>query len=326
LYSWGEVHSTFANSVIEPKPYFNQTHPNSEFEYRPNVPLLFYANDQIWDFCSHGKELVDQSSTIVIGINFSNGTLPKWTYPVLQGKMKAVIFQNTEKRDEFVKSSIGYEGVELITLFGAIDLNRFLPVLPATRKDRQPLVVLKHGLPDYRKYVTKESAGGGDKKHLWQHHFAKELDIDFYTRLLRDIKDIRFEFMEAHNELVNHFQNEPRMKFWKFDEIPVEEFLSRGHVYLHRMSNKWRDQYPRVVAEALAAGLPVLTEPRDGTYDRIRHGETGFHCVHYDEYLLALRTIIRKENTRLAMGMYAKDWARQNLDPEEWVRTLNRLL
>jgi len=326
LYSWGSVHSTFNGIKVEPKPFFNQTHPNSDFAYRDNVPLLFYANDQIWDFCNHGQELIDKSSAVVVGINFSNGTLPKWTYPAKQGKLKAVIFQNTEKRDEFIRSSIGYDGVELITLFGAIELEKFIDVLPPSRSGLEPLVVLKHGLPDYRKYVTRESAGGGDKKHLWQNNFVKEVDVDFYNRLLKDLRNVRFEFMEAHPEVVDSFANEPRMKFWKFDEIPVEVFLSRGHVYLHRMSNKWRDQYPRVVAEALAAGLPVITEPRDGTFDRVRHGETGFHCVHYDEYLLALKTLIRKENTRIAMGMYAKDWARQNLNPIEWVKTLNRLL
>ena len=116
------------------------------------------------------------------------------------------------------------------------------------------------------------------------------------------------------------------MVFHRWDSMPVTEFLRRGHVYLYRTSNMWRDQYPRVVAEALAAGLPVLTEPRDGTKDRVEHGDTGFHCVHFDEYLLALRTLKRKEDTRKAMGMNAKEWAKKNLDPKKWVSILEETL
>ena len=100
----------------------------------------------------------------------------------------------------------------------------------------------------------------------------------------------------------------------------------RGHIYLYRSSNKWRDQYPRVVAEALAAGLPVLSEPRDGTKDRIVHGVTGFYCCHYDEFLLNVRTLRRKTDLCYEMGNTAKQWAKKNLDPERWVEVIEGAL
>ena len=132
--------------------------------------------------------------------------------------------------------------------------------------------------------------------------------------------------MEAHKELVSFFDSEPRMVFHKWDSMDPKDFLKRGHVYLYRSSNAWRDQYPRVVAEALAAGLPVISEPRDGTKDRIVHGCSGFYATHYDEFLLHLKTLYRKENLRHAMGMYAKDWAKKNLDPIRWVEIITNLL
>jgi glycosyltransferase involved in cell wall biosynthesis len=88
----------------------------------------------------------------------------------------------------------------------------------------------------------------------------------------------------------------------------------------------WRDQYPRVVAEALAAGLPVLTEPRDGTKDRVIYGDTGFYCVDYDSFKLALSTFKRKEQARRSMGMFGKDDARINLNPQKWVSILSDIL
>ena len=144
--------------------------------------------------------------------------------------------------------------------------------------------------------------------------------------MLKDTKNTRFEFMEAHSELVNAFQNEPRMVFHKWNSMDVSDFLSRGHIYLYRTSNAWRDQYPRVVAEALAAGLPVLSEPRDGTKDRIVHGNTGFCCTHYDEFLLAVRTLRRKRDFCYKMGSAAKEWARKNLDPRTWIEVIEELL
>src|SRR5690606_32806971 len=100
----------------------------------------------------------------------------------------------------------------------------------------------------------------------------------------------------------------------------------RGHIYLYRTSNLWRDQYPRVVAEALAVGLPILSEPRDGTMDRIVHGSTGLYCIDYDAFASAIKLFKRKENLRKDMGKNAKIWARDNLDPKRWVEVLNGVL
>jgi len=290
------------------------------------VPLLFYANDQIGAFCKEAERVVEKSSAVIVGINYINSDLPKCRWLSKTGKLRGVIFQNTEKRDEFERDRIGFEDTEQVVLFGAIDLEKYLEVCVKKREEDEPFVVLKHCTADWRKYTTEKSAKTGDKIHLWQKNFTKEIDVKFYTRMLKDTKNTRFEFMEAHSELVNAFKNEPRMVFHKWNSMDVSDFLSRGHIYLYRTSNAWRDQYPRVVAEALAAGLPVLSEPRDGTKDRIVHGNTGFCCTHYDEFLLAVRTLRRKRDFCYKMGSAAKEWARKNLDPRTWIEVIEELL
>jgi glycosyltransferase involved in cell wall biosynthesis len=328
-----EVHSRYDDvEMTRDQNFCNHDRKEKLFHIGPmqdkmkkGLPLLLYGNDNVNAFIDLGINIVENSSLVIVGINFINGKLPnppEW----LADKLKAVIFQNEEKMMEFERDRIGLDHVEKIVLFGAIDLNKFVDILPESRKDGSKMIVLKHCKPDYRKYVTAESVGGGEKKHVWQKHFAKDTDVDMYKRFISDTSNIYFEFMQAHKELEEAFPNERRMKFWKWDEISVEEFLSRGHVYLYRTSNMWRDQYPRVVGEALAAGLPVITEPRDGTKDRVIHGDTGFHCVDYDQFKLALATFKRKEQARRSMGMYAKDWARINLDPKRWVEILDSIL
>jgi glycosyltransferase involved in cell wall biosynthesis len=183
-------------------------------------------------------------------------------------------------------------------------------------------------LSDYRKHITKESKGKGPKRRIWEKHFEKELDTKFYSRLLKDVKSVRFEFMETHKEIKEFFKNEDRVKCFGFDEIPVTEFLARGHVWLYRTSQLWEDNYPRVHAEALAAGLPCLVEPRYGTLERTKEnvGSVGYLCTHYDEFQLHLKTFLRKEKFRQDMGLAAKEYALNNLKPEKWIEVIEEAL
>ena len=286
------------------------------------LPLLFYANDQVGDFCDENQmgEVIGKSSAVIVGINYMNGKLPRCAWLSKSGKIKSIVFQNREKLEEFRRDAVGFDSVNLIPLFGAIDLDRLYEIPQARRKDNEPLVVLKHCKADFRKYVTSKSAGNGEKIHEWQKYSSKEEDKKFYARLLADCKfPIRFEFMEAHEELIAAFPDEPRMVFHKWDAMPVNDFLKRGHIYLYRTSNMWRDQYPRCVAEALAAGIPVLTEPRDGTADRVVFGDTGFYCMDYDQFLDSIKKLHRKEDYRYHMGYNAKEWAKKNLNPSRWI-------
>ena len=324
VYPWGSVNDKYKNLGLNIKDVSYEK--GMIDEVIPGIPLVFHANDCIWDFVKTGQEIVDKCSSLIIHINYCNGTLPKATWLASNKKLKAIIFQNEEKRKDFDRDAIGFEHVKRIVLFGAIELDKYLEVCTKPRQDKEELVILKHCVADYRKYLTKDSVGNGEKIHIWQKHLDKELDTKFYARLLKDTKDTRFEFMEAHDELEKEFKNEKRMKFYKWDEISVANFLRRGHIYLYRTSNMWRDNYPRVVGEALAVGLPILSEARDGTKDRIQYGDTGFYCADYDGYLYAIKLLQRKENYRQKMGQYAKDWARQNLNPNILIDSMEEVL
>ena len=319
FHPWDKVHANYKDAGVSEVSFKSG---RMATEMKRDVPLLFYANDQIFDFCENAKLEVENSSLVGIAINYVNGPLPKCEW-LLNGKLRAVFFQNEEKLGEF-RSDAGkvFDRVKLVIQPGAIDLERFMHIQVQKRDKNEPLVVLKHCVADYRKYVTKQSVASGNRIHVWQKKIVKEEDAVFYRRFLKKFSNMRFEFMEAHRELREAFPNEPRMVFHEWDAMPVETFLARGHVYLYRTSNLWRDQYPRVVGEALAAGLPVLTEPRDGTKDRVQHGDTGFYCIDYDGFEYALRLMDRKEEYRQDMGSAAREWARYHLDPRLWVKVL----
>lgn len=321
FHPWDIVHENYKD--IEKSKY---SFRNGMFENMVrNVPLLFYANDQIGRFLKDGEKIVEKSSMLIVGINYVNAGLPKCRWLDKTGKLKGVIFQNTEKKNEYVRDQIGLEDTKLIVLFGAIDLDKFYELSPQKREKGDPFVVLRHSVGDYRKFVTKDSVGRGEKIHLWQKKYDKELDTKFYSRLLKDTKNTRFEFMEGHKELIEFFRGEPRMVFHKWNTMPVEEFLSRGHCYLYRTSNLWRDQLPRTLLEGMCAGLCPICEPRDGPFDRVIHGRNGFLACHYDEWLLHVKTLERKTDLCYSLGNAAKQWIKNNYDPRKWVELIEEL-
>jgi hypothetical protein len=326
VYPWSSVNNKYKdNKLIQDA---NFADGSMEKVMTVGIPLYVHMNDSVWDFCKQAGKIVENSSSVMININFMNGTLPTCEWLDKTGKLKCIVFQNPEKMEDFKKKSYLFKNTKMMVYVGAINLEKMLEVSSPEHKDKQPFVILKHGKADARKYVTKETKDKGAKPHVWQKHFSKPLSTDFYKRLLKETDNTVFMFMEAPNELEDFFKNEPRMKFYKWDEMPVEKLLSKGHLYLDYLSNDWSHSYPRTIGEAMAVGLPILCEPRDGQMARVggQYGDSGLLCIDYDEFKEGIKKFQRKEKWRQAVCQFNKDWARKNLDPKNWVKIIEENL
>ena len=156
LYPWGSVHENYRGNGL---PIRDGRPPKGE-------PLLFYANDRGGEFCEKGQEFVDRCSDLFIAINYVNQPIPKCEWLANEPKLRAIIFQNVEKREEFDRDACGFGSVRRVTLHGSIDLDHFLGAEIKRRDKEDDLVVLKHCLADGRKFVTRESEKKGQKIHL----------------------------------------------------------------------------------------------------------------------------------------------------------------
>jgi len=69
-----------------------------------------------------------------------------------------------------------------------------------------------------------------------------------------------------------------------YDKNPakVAEFLARGNCFWYLLPEFYSEQGPRVIVEAMAAGLAVIAENRDGPKDRVTP-ETGWLIDKHDE-------------------------------------------
>ena len=74
------------------------------------------------------------------------------------------------------------------------------------------------------------------------------------------------------------------------DQAKVAEFLARGNCFWYLLPEFYSEQGPRVIVEAMAAGLAVIAENRDGPKDRVTP-ETGWLLDKHDEAIDLLHSL-----------------------------------
>lgn len=104
----------------------------------------------------------------------------------------------------------------------------------------------------------------------------------------------------------------------QFEEYskPVLDVLRKGTVFWYMLPDGYLDNGPRVIMEAMAAGLPVVADNRGGAKDRVTP-ETGWLCDNQDDHVEVFRNI---NGVGLAKrGKAARERAIAEFDPDRWV-------
>jgi hypothetical protein len=317
LYPWASVSPKHKDTEVLEKYDFSSGRIYSHM--KSDLPLFFYGNDQIYSFVKEEKtrELIDKCSSLCVGINFTNGGIVNVDW--MADKFRGALFLNREKERDFLnRRSHSLRNVRTRTMTPPVDISKFdAPLNPRT--PGTPFIVLKHCRADIRKFVVERNKDGGDAPHLWQKHCPKITDAVLYRRLLARYPNIVFEFMHAPAAVKKEFEGVDRMVFREFDSMPVPDYLSRGHLYFYRLSNHCRDQGPRAIVEAQAAGLPVITENRDGPADRIIHGDTGFFALDHLDVERWIDKLYQNEEYRFDMAREARKHMCLSASVDNWV-------
>jgi len=99
------------------------------------------------------------------------------------------------------------------------------------------------------------------------------------------------------------------------DDVP--KLLAAADVFL--LTSRW-EGLPRVLPQAMAAGLPVVATAVDGSPEAVSEGETGYLCPPGDVEALAARLLHLIENPTLARAMGRA--GRERVTPEFDVRDM----
>jgi glycosyltransferase involved in cell wall biosynthesis len=83
----------------------------------------------------------------------------------------------------------------------------------------------------------------------------------------------------------------------------TRDFYAGFDLFVHKNAEGTTDSWGRIVSEAMAAGLPVVTENRGGPAEQVDHGVTGFLCNKDEEFIEYLVMLAKDPAKRHEMGL-----------------------
>ena len=243
--------------------------------------------------------VLQYAEDIRIIINFVNGGLSKkeWLSDL---PVKKVVFLNSKKRDSWLKDALnGNEFIPTAVLPPPVDIDLFLEAGNGRETNGGKAVIGSHG-----------------GKHSGE-------DVSLYDTLKNSIDtDSQFRFMPGNITLKKAFFADDRFVFHQksYEMEDIINFLSQLSIYIYHLDKNKHTQGPRTVIEAMAMGLPVVTDDCSecGMRDRIVDGINGFLCSGIDDIIDKVKLLAKNPDMRKQMGENARKTA-QDMRPEKWL-------
>jgi colanic acid/amylovoran biosynthesis glycosyltransferase len=172
-------------------------------------------------------------------------------------KADRVVTLSTFARESFIGQSVSPDKV--ILLSSAVDVERFRP-------NRETVQRRRHRI-----------AAGDALRILMVGSFSRRKGAADFLEIANQLsRKMRFRFVGDVSQDALVLKNEARslIEFVpRVAEFELNEHYSWGDIFVFPTIE---DGFAAVVAQALAAGLPVLATPNSSAPDLVRHGETGW--------------------------------------------------
>lgn len=251
--------------------------------------LLCYADDFVWEFgridvMSAFRDL--KAKRKIMMLNYRRGGVGEleWT----KGWDK-YLFLNSGQEKELLRY---LPGVETGVLAPCTNLE---PFFEAKVSYDNPLRIVRHNSQGDTKFVKD----GGAQIHA----------------ALGERKDLEIHMMPGPS-----FMSPIPGRFTKYSRNfpPVYKFLELGNLFWYSVPEGYMDMGPRVIMEAMAAGLPILADNWGGAADRVTP-ETGWLCSK-EEQLEIIKNVTKEELEE--KGTAARARAFNEFRPQKWMEEL----
>lgn len=280
----GEYLSNIPKGVIQ-VPWENIKHPVDITMLYASDTIWSYSKDKYLDVMPHIKS---KRKVMVLNYKLGGAGQVPWTI----GWDKYLFLNSTHETDLLKRMP----DAVTVSLPPPTDLSKFLAVEPDYNA---PLRLIRH-------------SSQGDNKH-------PEYTNNMIRDMLRIDSSIEFHFMPARSDCIDH----PQVYKYPKNKPPVYDFLKHGNCFLYHLPPNYTEGGPKVVMEAMAAGLPVICDNHSGMKDRVTD-ETGWRCNNYEEVIEAVKIISGKNGPAILekMGKAARQRALKEFDRQRWVEEM----
>lgn len=257
----------------------------------PCDALLVYADDYVWEFGT--PEMAQAFAEVnaerrLMMLNYRRGKVGEipWTR-----EWDKYIFLNSTQEAELLKV---HPGVATRVLPPCVDLEPFFAVQPD----------YENGLR-----IVRHSSQGDTK-------FGPTAPEEI-ARVLLQRKDVQISMLPGPSTM---------LPFERFNKVPrtadpkvIAAFLATGNLFWYSLPVGYMDMGPRVILEAMAAGLPIMADNWGGAIDRVTP-ECGWLVKDKAEYakIVSGLTVVELRQK----GEAARARARAEFVPENWLTEL----
>jgi len=297
--------------MLQERGYHVQLCPTSNisWEYKKNIPdgvqiltewshvtascdvLILYCSDTIWNYkqtkyTSYMSNLDAKRKVMVVNFKVGGVGQVDWT----KGWDKYLFLSSL--LEEETKNRMP----DIITKVMAppTSLDLFFEIKP---NYELPLRLIRH------------NSQGDNKHHPDTNKMIKEI--------MNLVSDVEFHFMPAYSKCLDH----PKVFKYPKNKPPVWQFLKYGNCFWYRLPEGYTEGGPKVIMEAMAAGLPVIADNFSGPKDRITP-DIGWLCDSWEDYKKVIKEIISNPKLLEIKGKAAREYAKQEFVPERWIEEI----
>jgi ADP-heptose:LPS heptosyltransferase len=255
--------------------------------------LFMYGDDFIWEF---GKnELIDNTfSNIgadkkILMLNYRRGGVGEvpWTK-----NFDKYMFLNSIQEKELLNV---LPGVKTKVLPPCTELDDFIKV---QLNYNNSIRIVRH-------------SSQGDTK------FDKENTAKEITSILECRPDVTIDMLPGPSFIA---PTDRFIKHGRTDKTEViANFLANGNLFWYSLPKGYPDQGPRVVLEAMAAGLPILADNWGGVVDRVTP-ECGWLCDTKEQMVEVVKSLTPEIIEQ--KGKAARQRAIDEFVPEKWIKEI----